>query len=177
MGCGSTPHTDAAGPAHTPSGTLSASSNATSSPTPAVLAIGVGQSGVYTAQDSATEVKTQMQVTVISARYVTSAQIGTSNKPRGQYLDLKLTVKNVGTAPGGFAAYGAVKWEDANTASQDASTLEGAGDEPDLDTTYKPGQGVTGDVILDVLHEGGTLSYWDNLFSAGPSFTIKLPSA
>ncbi|MEU6665291.1 hypothetical protein [Streptomyces sp. NPDC046727] len=40
--------------------------------------------------------------------------------------------------------YGNLQWEDGQTAAQDATTLEGLGDGPDLDAEYKPGQGVTG---------------------------------
>jgi hypothetical protein len=149
---------------------------ATSAPSSAP-SLAVGRSGVYTAQDSAADAKTQMRVTVVAARYVTAAQVGTVNKPKGQYVDLELTVKNVGTLEGAYHSYGQIKWEDASTAARDATTLESMGTGPDLDTTYKPGQAVTGDIILDVLHKGGTLSYWDNILSDGPSFTVKLPAA
>lgn len=146
------------------------------SPTPSVPALSVGKSGVYTATDSATGVKAQMQVTVASARYVTPAEAGTTTRPQGQFVDLKLSVKNVGSTEGSFAAYGAIKWEDVSTAAQEATTLTGAGTGPDLDTAYKPGQALTGDVVLDVPRKGGTLSYWDSLATGTPSFTVALPA-
>ncbi|MFB7919211.1 DUF4352 domain-containing protein [Streptomyces sp. NPDC056061] len=118
---------------------------------------------------------TQLEVTATKAEYVSPADIGTTNKPKGQYVRLTLTVKNVGKKPGDFAAYGMMKWENASTATQDASTLEGVGDGPDLDTTYKPGQAVTGSLVLDVGTKGGTVSYWGDS-SDGPLFSIELPS-
>ncbi|MEU7039856.1 DUF4352 domain-containing protein [Streptomyces varsoviensis] len=178
--------TFAAGCSSSPSGTEakpSASDATTEAPKPkaadappksaAVPTLLVGQSGTYTARDSATDVKTKMQVTVKAAKYVTPEEVNTSNKPKGQYLRLTLTVKNVGKAAGEFSAYGKITWEDVSTAAQPATTLESTGG-PELDTTYKPGQAVTGDVVLDVLRKGGTLSYADGV--DGASFKVTLPS-
>ncbi|MEU9011520.1 DUF4352 domain-containing protein [Streptomyces sp. NPDC048479] len=121
-------------------------------------------------------VKTRMQVMVKEAKYVTPADVDTTNEPEhGQYVRLTLTVKNVGTKVGTFSGYGMIKWEDAKTAAQEATTLEGVGTGPDLDTTYKPGQSVTGTLVLDVANKGGTLSYWDELFTDKPAFTVPLP--
>ncbi|MFF1689282.1 MULTISPECIES: hypothetical protein [unclassified Streptomyces] len=81
-----------------------------------------------------------MQATVVSAKYVTPAEVDTTNEPeQGQYVALTLTFKNVGKAPAEVMTYGMMKWEDSKTAAQDATTLEGVGEGPELDTTYKPG--------------------------------------
>ncbi|WP_167518821.1 DUF4352 domain-containing protein [Streptomyces chryseus] len=116
---------------------------------------------------------TKFEVTVKSAKYVTPADVDTSEGPvNGQYVLLTLTVKNIGPKPGDFTSYGMIKWEDAKTAEQEATTLN-ITDGQDLDATYKPGQSVTGSLVLDVVRKGGTLSYWDEL--GAPAFTIKLP--
>ncbi|WP_319648512.1 DUF4352 domain-containing protein [Streptomyces scabiei] len=119
-----------------------------------------------------------MQVTVVSAKYVTPAEVDTTNQPEhGQYVELTLTLKNVGKGSAKFSAYGLMTWEDDKTAAQDATTLEGVGEGPELDTTYKPGQSVTGKLILDVARKGGIVSYvgGDNPEAEGPVFTVKLP--
>ncbi|MEV6128860.1 DUF4352 domain-containing protein [Streptomyces violaceusniger] len=123
------------------------------------------------------KVTTKMQVTVVSAKYVTPAEVDTSNKPeQGQYVKLTLTLKNVGKAPAEIMTYGMMKWEDDQTAAQDASTLEGVGDGPDLDTTYKPGQAVTGSLVLDVARRGGRVSYVGvDDPDADAAFVVKLP--
>ncbi|MFD7900150.1 DUF4352 domain-containing protein [Streptomyces sp. NPDC059743] len=114
---------------------------------------------------------TKMQVTVKDVKYVDPTDIGTTNEPTlGQFVVLTLTIKNVGSKPGDFAGYGLITWEDANTAAQDATTLETV-DGPELDTTYKPGQSVTGSLVLDVGAKGGTLDY------QGGTFTVELPSS
>jgi hypothetical protein len=122
---------------------------------------------------------TKMQVTVISAKYVTPEEVGTSNTPEhGQYVELTLTIKNVGKGTGDVMTYGMMKWEDAETAAQDASTLEGVGEGDSLDTTYKPGQSVTGKLILDVGNKGGTVSYvGTDDPNAVAAFKIELPSS
>ncbi|MFF1625545.1 DUF4352 domain-containing protein [Streptomyces sp. NPDC058272] len=146
-----------------------------SSSTPAPK-LGVGESGKYVAVDSSDEsVKTKMRVTVKAVKYVQPADIDTSNEPeKGQFVVLTLTVKNVGSKPGGFAPYGAMMWQDAKTAAQDATTLESTGGQ-DVDATYQPGQSVTGDVVLDVVRKGGTVSYFD--VPDGPAFTVLLPKS
>jgi hypothetical protein len=110
---------------------------------------------------------------------VTPAELDTTNKPeQGQFVKLTLTLKNVGKAPADFAAYGMMKWEDAQTAAQEATTLEGVGDGPDLDTTYKPGQSVTGSLVLDVARKGGTVSYvGTDDPSADAAFKVTLPTS
>ncbi|MDX2575881.1 DUF4352 domain-containing protein [Streptomyces scabiei] len=143
----------------------------------------VGETGSYDVGETDDtgenyKVTSKMQVTVVSAKYVTPAEIDTTNKPEhGQFVELTLTLKNVGKAPAKFSAYGLMTWEDDKTAAQDATTLEGVGEGPELDTTYKPGQSVTGKLILDVARKGGTVSYVgsDDLDAEGPVFTIKLP--
>ncbi|MEV7250783.1 DUF4352 domain-containing protein [Streptomyces cyaneofuscatus] len=145
--------------------------------------IKVGESGAYDVYDTDEygenpKVVTQLEVTVKSAEYVTPAQISTSNEPEnGQFLRLTITVKNVGKAPGEFSSYGMMTWEDANTAAQEATTLESVGEGQDVDTTYKPGQSVTGSLILDVGAKGGTLSYASSIVDEAPAFTIELPKA
>ncbi|MEB8342332.1 DUF4352 domain-containing protein [Streptomyces endophyticus] len=138
--------------------------------------LAVGTNGPFDVYDDTGEtVKTQMNVKVESAKYVTATDLDTSNRPEnGQYVVLKLTLKNVGKAPGNFAAYGAMKWQDTKTAPQDCTTLEVA-DGPELDTEYGPGQGVTGSVVLDVPRKGGTVTYYD-----GPgkgAFAVLLPKS
>ncbi|GAA4690950.1 DUF4352 domain-containing protein [Streptomyces buecherae] len=152
--------------------------------TPAAKApsLAVGESGTYEVGETDEygenfKVTSRMKVTVVSAEYVTPAQVNTTNQPeKGQYVALTLTVRNTGGAPADFAAYGMMKWEDAKTAAQDATTLEGVGEGADLDTTYKPGQSVTGRLVLDVVRRGGVVHYYDaNAGGESPSFTVELP--
>ncbi|QKW49650.1 DUF4352 domain-containing protein [Streptomyces buecherae] len=152
--------------------------------TPATKApsLAVGESGTYEVGETDEygenfKVTSRMKVTVVSAEYVTPAQVNTTNQPeKGQYVALTLTVRNTGGAPADFAAYGMMKWEDAKTAAQDATTLEGVGEGADLDTTYKPGQSVTGRLVLDVVRRGGVVHYYDaNAGGESPSFTVELP--
>ncbi|MFB7479588.1 DUF4352 domain-containing protein [Streptomyces anulatus] len=149
----------------------------------AAPAIKVGESGTFDFYETDEygqnpKVATQLEVTVKSAEYVTPTQINTTNEPEnGQFVKLTITVKNVGKAPGEFAAYGMMTWEDADTAAQEATTLEGVGEGQDVDTTYKPGQSVTGSLILDVGAKGGTLSYASSIIDEAPAFTIELPKA
>ncbi|MGW2514709.1 DUF4352 domain-containing protein [Streptomyces scopuliridis] len=135
----------------------------------------VGQTGTYDVVETDEygenpAVTTKMQVTVKSAKYATPAEVDTTNEPElGQYVVLTLTLKNVGSKPADFAAYGVTTWENKDTAAQDATTLEGVGEGPELDTTYKPGQSVTGSLILDVGAKGGIVSY------DGGTFRVELP--
>ncbi|WP_406324146.1 DUF4352 domain-containing protein [Streptomyces niveus] len=123
-------------------------------------------------------VATQMEVTVKEAKYVTPAEVDTTNEPTlGQYVRLTLTVKNIGTKPGDFSGYGLIKWENDDTAAQDATTLEGVGEGASLDVSYKPGQSVTGSMVLDVGAKGGTLTYWGGEGGSDePMFSVELPS-
>lgn len=161
-------------PSQTPSETLSSSA-----PAPV---LSVGQSGTWdygeTDDSGNFKVTTQMKVTVVSAKYVTPEEVDTTNKPEhGQYVALTLTLKNVGKAPAEVMTYGMMKWEDDTTAAQDASTLEGVGEGDDLDTTYKPGQSVTGKLILDVGRRGGIVSYTGTDDpDADAAFKVKLPA-
>ncbi|MEU3730024.1 DUF4352 domain-containing protein [Streptomyces sp. NPDC033538] len=125
------------------------------------------------------KVTSKMSVTVVSAKYVTPAEIDTTNEPeQGQFVELELTLKNVGQAPAEVMLYGMLKWEDADHAAQDATTLEGVGDGPELDTSYKPGQAVTGKVVLDVATKGGKVSYTGTEDpEAEAAFIVELPSS
>lgn len=125
------------------------------------------------------KVTSTMSVTVVSAKYVTPTEIDTTNEPeQGQFVELTLTLKNVGQAPAEVMLYGMLKWEDAEHAAQDATTLEGVGDGPELDTTYKPGQSVTGKVVLDVAAKGGKVSYTGTEDpNAEAAFVVELPSS
>ncbi|MGY0056307.1 DUF4352 domain-containing protein [Streptomyces sp. LZ34] len=155
------------------------------SPSPtksAAPVIAVGQTGTFDIGETDEygenyKVTSEMRVTAVSAKYVTPAEIDTTNTPEnGQYVVLTLTLKNVGKAPVEISTYGQTTWEDGQTSAQDATTLEGVGDGPDLDTTYKPGQSVTGKLVLDVARRGGKVSYvGGDDPSAGPSFVVKLP--
>lgn len=147
----------------------------------AAPALKVGQSGTwdYGETDDLGEFKvvTQMKTTVVSAKYVTPAELDTSNKPEhGQFVELTLKLENVGKAPAEVLTYGMMKWEDAQTAAQDASTLEGVGEGDSLDTTYKPGQSVTGKLVLDVGRRGGVVSYAGTEDpDADAAFKVELP--
>lgn len=146
--------------------------------------VGVGETGKFGVGKTDEygenyKVTTEMEVTVVSAKYVTPAEVDTTNEPEnGQYVELTLKLKNVGKAPAEIMTYGMLKWEDANTAAQDATTLEGVGEGQDLDTTYKPGQSVTGKLVLDVGAKGGTVGYYGTDDPSGePAFVVKLPKS
>ncbi|MFF9525342.1 DUF4352 domain-containing protein [Streptomyces achromogenes] len=158
-----------------------APSSAAPSSSPAPV-LSVGQTGTYDVGETDDtgdnyRVTSKMSVTVVSAQYVTPAEVGAVAKPRGQYVELTLTVRNVGKAPSDFhaSAIGKMQWEDEQTAAQDATTTVST-DGPDLDTTYKPGQGVTGKLVLDVGRRGGVVSYMGSEDpDAGAVFKVKLP--
>ena len=160
-----------------PSKTASPSASA-----PAVPVLKVGQSGTWsygeTDDNGDYKVTSKMKTTVVSAKYVTPAEVDTTNQPEhGQYVELTLKLENVGSAPADVMTYGMMKWEDAKTAAQDASTLEGVGEGDDLDTTYKPGQSVTGKLVLDVGRRGGVVSYTGTDDpDAEAAFKVELPS-
>ncbi|AKJ10077.1 hypothetical protein ABB07_08580 [Streptomyces incarnatus] len=92
-------------------------------------------------------------------------------------MALTLTFKNAGTTPAHVDTYGNLKWEDSSTAAQDATTLEGVGEGADVDTDYKPGQAVTGKLILDVGRRGGVVSstYTEDP-NANAAFKVKPPA-
>jgi hypothetical protein len=188
VGCSSDGGDDSEKSAPSPSTTSATAEKAAEespspSPTkPAAPVIAVGETGTFDVGKTDEygenyKVTSRMQVTAVSAKYVTPAEIDTTNKPEnGQFVVLTLTLKNVGKAPVEIATYGLMKWEDGQSSAQDASTLEGVGDGPDLDTTYKPGQSVTGKLVRDVARCGGKVSYvGGDDPSAGPSFVVKLP--
>ncbi|MBP2059743.1 DUF4352 domain-containing protein [Streptomyces iranensis] len=178
---------DVDGPATSAAPSKPAQKAAEESPSPsastsAAPVIAVGETGTFDVGETDDygenyKVTTKMQVTAVSAKYVTPAEVDTTNKPKqGQYVKLTLTLKNVGKAPAEIMTYGMMQWEDDQTAAQDASTLEGVGDGPDLDTTYKPGQAVTGSLVLDVGRRGGKVSYvGGDDPGKGPTFVVKLP--
>ncbi|MFE9017297.1 hypothetical protein ACFYNL_01745 [Streptomyces sp. NPDC007808] len=71
-----------------------------------------------------------------------------------------------------------MQWEDEQTAAQDATTLEGVGEGDGLDTTYKPGQSVTGTLVLDVGRKGGKVGYYGSDDPSGePAFVVELPKS
>ncbi|WP_265885294.1 hypothetical protein [Streptomyces sp. Je 1-4 4N24_ara] len=103
---------------------------------------------------------------------VTQADIGTANKPKRVRV-LILTVKNIDGEYGGFHSYGLMKWEDAKTAEQDASTLKTTVAGQVVDATYRLGQSGTGDVALDLPRMGGRV----NLYDVGAaSISFELPA-
>lgn len=185
VGCTSDDGGDSSKPAPSASATVDKAAEKSSSPSPSKSAapvISVGETGTFNVGETDDygenyKVTSRMQVTVVSAKYVTPAEVDTASKPeQGQYVKLTLTLKNVGKAPAEIMTYGMMKWEDDQTAPQDASTLEGVGDGPDLDTKYKPGQAVTGSLVLDVGRRGGKVSYvGGDDPSEGPTFVVKLP--
>jgi hypothetical protein len=118
-------------------------------------------------------VRTTFEVTARSAEYVTAAEVGAPSPARhGQYLVLTLTLKNVGPKEAAFRGRGAMKWETEGTAARDATTRARSGG-PDLNTTYQPGQSVTGSIVLDIGRPGGLVSYYDTPGAA--AFTVYLP--
>ncbi|MFF5537876.1 DUF4352 domain-containing protein [Streptomyces cinerochromogenes] len=148
--------------------------------------LSVGQTGTYEVGETDEygenyKVTGKMSVTVVSAKYVTPAEVGTTNKPKGQYVELTLTIKNVGKSTADFnaSAMGRMMWEDEHTARQDATTLADVAGGPDLDTTYEPGQSLTGKTLVDVPHRDGVVSYMgsDDPQHEGPTFSIRLPTA
>ncbi|MEV7425143.1 DUF4352 domain-containing protein [Streptomyces sp. NPDC091212] len=178
-GCSSEP--EAAKPAATKAAVEKAvePAEAPEKPSPSTSAgplLTVGQTGTYDVVETDEygenpTVTTKMQVTVKSAKYVTSADVDTTNDPElGQYVILTLTLKNIGSKPADVSMYGVTTWEDDSTAAQDATTLESV-DGPELDATYKPGQSVTGSLVLDVGAKGGIISY------DGDTFRVALPTS
>ncbi|MFJ6237919.1 DUF4352 domain-containing protein [Streptomyces griseus] len=186
VGCSSTPEPESSAKVAASEPAVEPLADETVEPSPsasAAPAITVGESGTFDFYETDEygqnpKVATQFEVTVKSAEYVTPAQVPTTNEPEnGQFVKLTITVENVGKSTGEFAAYGMITWEDAGTAAQEATTLEGVGEGQDVDTTYKPGQSVTGSLILDVGAKGGTLNYASDLLDDAPAFTIDLPKA
>ncbi|MEV0443998.1 DUF4352 domain-containing protein [Streptomyces spectabilis] len=113
------------------------------------------------------------QIMVKGAEYVGAPAM--MEKAKGQYVLLSLTIKNVGKKPFDFSPYGVTSWEDKDTAAQDASTL-GYDEGPALDTTYRPGQSLTGKLLLDVGRKGGKVSYAGDLMADEPAFSVELPT-
>ncbi|MFB7115756.1 DUF4352 domain-containing protein [Streptomyces sp. NPDC056291] len=183
--CSGADHSDDRGSASKPppavqdAGVVASEEPPSSKPAPV---LSVGQTGTwdYGETDDNGEnfqATSKMQVTVVSAKYATPAEAGTTNEPEhGQYVILTLTLKNVGQAPAKASMYGLLRWEDEQTAAQDCTTLEGVGEGDDLDTTYKPGQSVTGKLVLDVGRRGGVVSYvGTDDPDADAAFQVTLP--
>ncbi|MFE5891225.1 hypothetical protein ACWCQZ_31625 [Streptomyces sp. NPDC002285] len=170
-----------AGEAPAEEAAVEASESASSSGSGPVLEVGeTGEFATGETDESGEDYKvtSTMSVKVVSAEYVTAEQVDMAKEPEnGQYVKLTLTLKNVGDAPAKFMTYGRMEWEDTDTAAQGASTLEGIGDGRSVDSWYKPGQSVTGHLILDVGDEGGTVSYngSEDPNAEGPVFSVNLP--
>lgn len=124
-------------------------------------------------------VTSRMSVKVVGAEYVTPDEIDAGEPENGQYVKLRLTLKNIGDAPAMVMTYGVMEWQDTDTAAQDASLSEGFGDGRALDATYRPGQSTTGYLVLDVGRKGGTVSYngSQDPDARGPLFSVALPEA
>ncbi|MEU0990888.1 DUF4352 domain-containing protein [Streptomyces sp. NPDC005953] len=150
-----------------------------SSSAPPLTPLSVGETGTYEvietddAGENPTAVTT-MQVTVKGVKYVEPAALGATENATGRYAVLTLTVKNVGQAAGNFSETSTMTWENADTAAQGALVYGLDNDSPDLETTYQPGQSLTGDLHLDVGSTGGIVTYYDNVT---PSIQIAMPTS
>ncbi|MER7922195.1 DUF4352 domain-containing protein [Streptomyces sp. NPDC096057] len=147
-----------------------------SSSAPAIPEVGVGGTAKFVAVNPDDQSKTTLSVAVKSVRYVTAAELDNASPPKnGHYAVLTVTVKNVGAGQGRFSPYGAIKWQDKQTAPQEASTMESTGSGQDVDTSYGPGQSVTGDVVVDIPRTGGVVGYFD--VPGDPAFMVDLPAS
>ncbi|MFG3344458.1 DUF4352 domain-containing protein [Streptomyces sp. NPDC048018] len=165
----------AASPSAAPSEAPSPSSEA-----PRVAELRIGETGRFEDREpnagAGSAARTTFEVKAVGARYATPAEVGTSKRPTsGRYLVLTLSLKNVGAAAGTFASPGRMTWENEGTAAQKATTALSAGG-PKLDTTYRPGQSVTGALVLEVGGRGGLVSYFAGK-SEVPAFVVSLPSS
>lgn len=141
-----------------------------------VPVIGVGESATVTVTDTTYEGTAELTVTVDDIEYPDGPrnEDGTDRPADGHYVRLTLTVANTGAdGDAMFSPYGNMMWETPTHAGQEVSTLNFA-DGPSVDTTYRPGQSVTGAVILDVPERTGTVTYLDGW---APAVTIALPDA
>ncbi len=164
--------------AEVPTGTaIEVGAQATTTPNvvPEVEPVAVGGTAHFKISDkNDPSVTTAMTVTVVKARYVTAREMGIEHGEKGQFVVLTLTIKNIGHNVGAVSTGGAVKWEDRLTSPRDATTRDTA-EGPDLDTAYRPGQSVTGSLVLHVGRRGGTVSYIDD--PSRPTFRVALPTA
>ncbi|MGW1375515.1 DUF4352 domain-containing protein [Streptomyces sp. NPDC002446] len=134
--------------------------------------VSVGKTVSYNAVDISSGAKTTMSVTFHAVKYVTASEVS-AVKPKGRYAVVTVEVTNTGGKDGGFHPYGKMKWEDKGTAVQGVATMDSTGTQS-VDTTYHPGEAVTGDIVLDVPRKGGTVSYYDG---TGPaSLTFVMPA-
>ncbi|SED38398.1 protein of unknown function [Streptomyces sp. 2224.1] len=134
-------------------------------------ALSIGKTRTYTARDNSGNATT-MSVTFHAAKYVTPSEIGEA-KPKGSYAIITVEVTNTGHQDGTFTPYRNMKWKDKATTEQEVSTLISTGTQ-DVGTTYHPGQGVTGDIVLDVPQKGGSVTYYDTRGTA--SLRFEMPS-
>ncbi|MEU6332753.1 DUF4352 domain-containing protein [Streptomyces sp. NPDC047049] len=134
-------------------------------------ALSVGKTHTYTAIDNSGNATT-MSVTFHAAKYATPSEIGEA-KPKGRYAVLTVEVTNAGHRDGTFTPYRNMRWKDRATTEQEVSTLISTGTQ-DVGTTYHPGQGVTGDIVLDVPRKGGSVTYYDTRGTAALLF--EMPS-
>ncbi|MGW1839680.1 DUF4352 domain-containing protein [Streptomyces sp. NPDC002067] len=152
-----------------PAGDLAVQPSGKSGKTP----ITIGESGTYQAVDSASGARTQMSVTFKDMRAVQASEIHATKPPKHQYAVFTFTVKNTGDKNGAFHPQ-KLKWTDGQSPEQPAFTSEKSGSGQNLDTTYRPGQTVTGDVVLDMPGGSGALRYYDG---SGPvSLSFEVPA-
>jgi hypothetical protein len=125
---------------------------------------------------------TMMRATVVSVKYATPSEVGTSVEAAGQYALVRLTVKNAGKVPGEFSA-AVVTWESKMEGPVEASAFGSSNELAKLNATYKSGQSATGNVILDVGAKGGTATFFDAtedpvfnpIDTESPLFKVTLP--
>ncbi|MFH9867600.1 DUF4352 domain-containing protein [Streptomyces lydicus] len=128
----------------------------------------VGKNASYDAASSTT--RATLSVTFRAAKYVTASEIS-AGKPKGRFAVITLEVTNNGSRDGAFHPYGFMKWEGGDRVAQGVATLYSTGTQS-VDSTYHPGESVTGDVVLDVPRKGGTVSYYDGTGTASLTFVM-----
>ncbi|WP_078872524.1 DUF4352 domain-containing protein [Streptomyces sp. NRRL S-337] len=132
----------------------------------------VGKTASYSAANGTTGARTTFSVTFHAAKYVTPSEIS-AGKPKGRYAVITIEVTNTGSRDGSFHPYGFMKWEGGSTLTQGVATLYSTGTQR-VDSTYHPGEAVTGDIVLDVPRKGGKVSYYEGTGAA--SLTFVMPS-
>ncbi|MFI0217233.1 DUF4352 domain-containing protein [Streptomyces lydicus] len=134
--------------------------------------VAVGKTASYSAANGATGARTTFSVTFHAAKYVTASEIS-AGKPKGRYAVITLEVTNTGNRDGSFHPYGFMNWEGGHTVTQEIATLYSTGTQR-VDSTYHPGEAITGDLVLDVPYKGGKVSYYEGTGRA--SLTFVMPS-
>ncbi|MEU7039853.1 hypothetical protein AB0A77_02190 [Streptomyces varsoviensis] len=135
----------------------------------------VGQSTTFDMPATATTT-TKFRITVKRAVALSDTEAADMmlDEKKGKYTRLELTVENVGSVPAQFLTYDQMTWESADTPVQ-PSNADTTTDGPDLETTYKPGQKLTGGMTVQGQTRGGVVTYYAKV--GGPvSFRIKLPA-